>query len=248
MTIVDVLLLVIILSDLLFAITIIFFERKAPAAAWAWLLILFFLPVVGFIFYVFLGQNYRRKKMFQIKSEADQILTKVIEAEKHELRTRDIPATIGLPDVFRRRILMLLENNNAVLTAKNDVTIYTDGKAKFAGLLSAIRGAHDHVHLEYYIWRNDELSNEMRAALTERAHAGVAIRLLCDGLGCARLPRDFFGELERAGGQVTFFFPLPHSCFQPAIQLQEPSENCRNRWQNLLCGRVQHRRRVPWRG
>jgi len=102
---------------------------------------------------------------------------------------------------------MLLENNNAVLTAKNEVTIYTDGKAKFAGLLSAIRGAHDHVHLEYYIWRNDELSTEMRAALTERAHAGVAVRLLCDGLGCARLPRDFFSELERAGGQIAFFFP-----------------------------------------
>ncbi|MGZ4944504.1 MAG: cardiolipin synthase [Halobacteriota archaeon] len=207
MTIVEVILLVIILSDLLFAITIVFFERKAPAAAWAWLMALFFLPVVGFVLYVFLGQNYRKKKMFHIKSEADQRLTKIIEAEKHELSVHDVPAMTGLPDVFRRMVLMLLENNNAVLTANNDVTIYTDGKEKFASLLSAIRGARDHVHLEYYIWRNDELSNELRAALTERAHAGVAVRLLCDGLGCARLPRDFFSELERAGGQVAFFFP-----------------------------------------
>ncbi|MGZ4912666.1 MAG: cardiolipin synthase [Halobacteriota archaeon] len=207
MTITEVILYIILLSDLLFAITIVFFERKAPTAAWAWLMILFFLPVVGFILYVFLGQNYHKKKMFHIKSEADQTLTEIIEAQKHELRAQDISATIGLSDVFRRMVLMLLESNNAVLTARNDVTIFTDGKEKFKSVLSAIRGAQDHVHLEYYIWRNDDLSKEIRAALTERASAGVAVRLLCDGLGCARLPKDFFSELERAGGQVAFFFP-----------------------------------------
>ncbi len=207
MTIVEVILYVIILSDLLFALAIVFFERKTPAATWAWLLALFFLPVVGFVLYVFFGQNYRRRKMFHVKSETDQRLTEIIEAEKHELQTSDIPAMAGLPEVFKRMVLMLLANNNAVLTAKNDVTIYTDGKEKFSALLSAIRGARDHVHLEYYIWRNDELSKELRSALTERAQAGVAVKLLCDGLGCARLPRDFFSGLERAGGQVAYFFP-----------------------------------------
>ncbi len=215
MTITEIILLVIILSDLLFAVIIVFFERKGPAAAWAWLLVLFFLPVVGFALYAFLGQNYRKKKMFHIKGDADQRLTKIIEAEKQELQTRDIPCITGLPDVFQRMVLMLFENNNAVLTASNDVTLYTDGKKKFASLLSAISGARDHVHLEYYIWRNDELSKKMRAALTERARAGVAVKLLCDGLGCARLPRDFFDELERAGGQVAFFFPSRIRIFNP---------------------------------
>ncbi len=207
MTIAEAILYIIILSDLLFALTIVFFERKTPAATWAWLLVLFFLPVVGFVLYVFLGQNYRKKKMFHIKSETDQRLTEIIEMEKQELQTRDIPVIAGLPKVFQRMVLMLLENNSAVLSAKNDVTIYTDGKEKFTALLSAIRGARDHVHLEYYIWRNDKLSDELRTALTERAKAGISVKLLCDGLGCARLPRDFFSELERAGGQVAFFFP-----------------------------------------
>ncbi len=207
MTVTEIVLYFILLSDLVFALTIVFLERRAPAAVWAWLMVLFFVPVVGFILYIFLGQNYHKKKMFQLKSETDQRLTEIVEAEKHGLRAQDISATIGLSDVFRRMVLMLLESNNAVLTAGNDVTIFIDGKEKFASLLSAIRGAQDHVHLEYYIWRNDELSKEICAVLTERARGGVAVRVLCDGLGCARLPKDFFSELEGAGGEVAFFFP-----------------------------------------
>jgi cardiolipin synthase len=64
MSITDFVLIAIIVSDLLFAIIIVFFERKSPATVWAWLLVLFFLPVVGFLLYVFLSQNYRKKRCF----------------------------------------------------------------------------------------------------------------------------------------------------------------------------------------
>jgi cardiolipin synthase len=85
--------------------------------------------------------------------------------------------------------------------------LYTDGTEKFADLIAAIKGARDHGHLEYYIWRRETLAHEMREALTERASAGVEVRVLCDGLGCARLPQDFFDDLRRAGGDIAFFFP-----------------------------------------
>ena len=102
---------------------------------------------------------------------------------------------------------MLLQNNGAVLTANNRVRVFTDGKEKFASLLEDIRAATDYVHLEYFIWKDDGIGNDMRLALTERARAGVEVRLLCDGLGCAALPRRFFDEFRSAGGKVAFFFP-----------------------------------------
>ena len=102
---------------------------------------------------------------------------------------------------------MLLENNGAILTVNNRVRVFTDGKEKFASLLDDIRAATDFVHLEYFIWKDDGIWNDMRVALTERARAGVDVRLLCDGLGCAALPRHFFDEFKQAGGKVAFFFP-----------------------------------------
>jgi len=207
MTFTDLVLIGILVSNLLFAVTVIFVERKNPATVWAWLMVLFFLPVIGFVLYVFLGQNYRKKKMFRIKKDADEALRTLVEQQKSELKTREIPALNHLSSVFRRMILMLIEDNGSMLSTNNQIKVYSDGSEKFADLIAAIKGARDHVHLEYYIWRNDGLSHELREVLTERASVGVEVRVLCDGLGCARLPRNFFADLKNAGGQIAFFFP-----------------------------------------
>ena len=207
MSITEILLIVILVSDFFFAITVVFWGKKSPTAIMAWLMVFYFLPVVGFILYIFLGQNYRKEKMFQIKKDVDQALIAFIKSQKSELKAQEITVTDHISCVLRQMILMLLENNDAALTTDSQVKIYTDGNDKFTDLILAIKGARDHIHLEYYIWRDDRLSHEMRDALIERARAGVEVRLLCDGLGCARLPRNFFNELKKSGGKVAFFFP-----------------------------------------
>jgi len=209
MSITDFLLIVILVSDLIFAITIVFFDTKNPAEVWAWLLVLYFLPVLGFVLYIFFGQNYRKKKMFRLKHDADRAFMRLIELQKSELKASEIPATDHLSASFRRMVLMLIEDDASILTTNNQIKVYTDGSEKFADLIAAIKAARDHVHLEYYLWRNDALSHEMREVLTQRARAGVDVKLLCDGLGCAGLPPHFFDELKKAGGQVAFFFPSP---------------------------------------
>ena len=93
MTITDLVLIAILVADLIFAITIVFFERKSPADVWAWLLVLYFLPVLGFVLYIFLGQNYRKKKMFRLKQDADRAFMRLIELQKSELKASEIPAT-----------------------------------------------------------------------------------------------------------------------------------------------------------
>ena len=200
---------IIVLIDIIFIIIVVFFERKNPSATLAWVMALVFLPVVGFILYLFLGQTYSKEKMFRIKKEEDQRLQDVIRSQEAQLKeagtTVQISDQVSAP--LRRMILMLLQNNGAVLTVNNRVRVFTDGKEKFASLLEDIRAATDFVHLEYFIWKDDGLGNDMRVALTERARAGVEVRLLCDGLGCAALPRHFFDEFRSAGGKVAFFFP-----------------------------------------
>jgi len=102
---------------------------------------------------------------------------------------------------------MLLDSNRAFVTVGNDVTLYTDGTKKFDDLLRAIRDAKDHIHMEYFILKDDGLGREIIHALEERAQAGVEVRLLVDGVGSAHLPRRFFRNLEKAGGKHAVFFP-----------------------------------------
>lgn len=197
----------VVLANIAFIIVVIFFERKDPSATLAWVMALAFVPIIGFVLYLFLGQNFRRERMFRAKQEDDQRLQSIIDLQQKALRDSGASADGGISASLRHLVLLHLQNDGAVLTLNNRVTVFTDGTEKFASLLDDVRNAVDFVHLEYYIWKDDGIGNELREALTERARAGVEVRVLIDGLGGAGLPPRFFDGLREAGGHVAFFFP-----------------------------------------
>jgi len=87
----DFILPIIFIVNILFAITVVFIERKNPTATIAWLMALLLLPVVGFILYLFVGQSFYRERMFRVKKEDDESLTTIIESQKKELFVNDVP-------------------------------------------------------------------------------------------------------------------------------------------------------------
>jgi cardiolipin synthase len=212
---------VILLVNICFAITVVFIERKNPTATVAWLMALVLLPVIGFVLYLFFGQSFYRDRMFRTKKEDDEILTDIIETQKKGLFTTEIPFSSPISVSYRRMMLMLMESNRAPVTIKNQVKIFIDGNEKFAALLEAIRGAKDHIHMEYYILKDDEIGREVFSALTERARAGVTVRFLGDGLGCAGPGKEFYRPFTEAGGKLAFFFPS-------LLHISHPRINYRN--------------------
>ncbi|WP_067050434.1 phospholipase D-like domain-containing protein [Methanofollis ethanolicus] len=177
---------------------------------------LFFVPVL------FLGHNYHRERLFKAKAEDDARVQALIAAQMKSLAEGEISFRDPRLKTYLGMVLMLMRNNWAFLTVNNRVTVYTDGEEKFAALLDAIAGVRDFVHIEYYIIRDDALGRRVvGAALTEKAQQGVEVRLLVDGPGCARLPRDFFDAFVGAGGRLARFFPS-------VVPYLNPRMNCRN--------------------
>ena len=72
--------------NMLFAIVIVFFQRRDPKSVWAWLLLLYFIPVLGFVFYLLLGQDMHKRKMFRIKEVEDHI-SEDIRQQEYRLKT-----------------------------------------------------------------------------------------------------------------------------------------------------------------
>jgi cardiolipin synthase len=209
----DLLLPIAFLLNIIFAVTIVFVRRKNPASVPGWLLVLFLLPIIGCFLYLVFGQSYRKEKMFHLKHEADQKVTEYMKAQIEEVKSKAGKLDNRWSGAFRRMALLLLQDNQALITTNNQITPYTDGKAKFADLLEAIRSARDHVHMEYFILKDDGLGRDIMKALTERARAGVEVRLLVDGMGGGGLPRHFYDELTAAGGKHAVFFPSLFSFF-----------------------------------
>src|SRR5699024_8135749 len=51
--------------NIFLAVALIFLERRDPTSTWAWLLVLFFIPILGFVIYLLLGRQLRQKHLFR---------------------------------------------------------------------------------------------------------------------------------------------------------------------------------------
>ena len=94
------------------------------------------------------------------------------------------------------------------LSIGNRVTILQDGEATYEAMLGAIRAARHHVHLETYIFEADDTGRMFANALTQRARAGVKVRVMYDAVGSIKTPKEFFDSLAAAGVEVVQFNPI----------------------------------------
>jgi cardiolipin synthase len=85
------------------------------------------------------------------------------------------------------------------------IQLLNNGVAFFPALLQDLRGARRTIHFVVYIWEPGQASDQVFAALVERARAGVQVRLLLDGLGGMKAPDEDVEALKAAGGQVAVF-------------------------------------------
>ncbi|MDD2620176.1 MAG: cardiolipin synthase [Syntrophomonadaceae bacterium] len=198
--------------NIVFAILLIFFERHNPTVTLTWLLVLFFMPVLGFLLYIFLGQDLRKKKLFYLKEEEEQKFFPQLTQQDESLHNNQLCFINPRVSEYRNIIHLHLNSNQSLFSQDNDVEVFNDGKKLHQEILNSLERAEKYIHMEYYIIGNDATGKAIRDVLAAKARSGVEVKLLYDGMGCLHLPRNFFKPLILAGGEVSVFFPpfFPH--------------------------------------
>ncbi|MFP4979249.1 cardiolipin synthase [Paenibacillus sp. CN-4] len=197
----------VLLLNIILAFFVVFQERRDAGATWAWLLVMLFVPILGFVLYMLLAQNLSRVRIFKWEDLNQSGIDGKLEAQSAELIAGRFPFRNTRTKDRSDLIYMHLINNRALFTENNAVELFTDGREKFERLIEDIREAREFIHLQYYIIRSDNLGRRLLSALTERVRAGVKVRILYDELGSRTLLRGFFREFKAAGGEVEAFFP-----------------------------------------
>ena len=192
--------------NMLFAIVIVFFQRRDPKSVWAWLLLLYFIPVLGFVFYLLLGQDMHKRKMFRNKEVEDHI-GEDIRRQEYRLKTGDEQELDENIKGYEDLVMYNLETGSSVLTKDNDVDIFIDGNEKFRALKEDLRKAEHFIHIQYYIIKNDVVFNEIKDILIEKAAQGVEVRVLFDAMGCRSVRHSYWKKLNAKGVQTAEFFP-----------------------------------------
>lgn len=192
--------------NILLAITIVFFERRDPKTIWTWLLVLYFIPVLGFLLYLLIGQDMRKSKMFKNKELEDVVQSAVLKQEQ-KVKNKRIFNDDGKLFRYHDLVMYNLAAAKSVYTDDNDVEIYTDGKEYFAHLYEAISTAKEFIHIQSYIIKNDELWQALEKLLYKKVKEGVQVRILYDSMGCRKMGKQDWERIQRKGIQVGEFFP-----------------------------------------
>lgn len=192
--------------NIVLAIIIIFFERRDPQTVWAWLLLLYFIPIAGIVFYLVVGQDFRKSRMFRMKEVEDAISYEIRHQEEDIAKKRLVKLAEEYKE-YEDMVLYNLETAGAIFTDDNQVEIYTDGVEKFHALEEELKKAEHYIHMQYYIIKPDEVFQKIQPILEEKARQGVEVRVLYDGMGCRYMRKKHWKMLAASGIQVAEFFP-----------------------------------------
>jgi len=188
--------------------TVIFFESRNPSKMIAWLLVLAVVPGVGFVLYILFGRNIGKRRRSTKKKDADENrMAYAANIQKEIMKYVTYFDEMTSP-VASRLSMLLLETSDAPFLINNRVDILTNGDETFSKILYALESAEHHIHLEYYIIRDDKIGTEVKDVLIRKAKAGVEVRVLYDSVGCWKLSAKYVHDLRLAGVELFPFFPV----------------------------------------
>ncbi len=182
--------------------TIIFMlvENRNPVKSIAWILVLIFLPVVGFLFYILVGRKFRKRHMISKRSL-------LINKKNNTSDLTELP-NLNLSDTQRSIATLAYRNSDAPLHENSKIEIFTDANELYSSIIEDLRKAKHHIHMEYYIFLADNIGSAVMEVLKEKAKEGVTVRVIIDDVGSWQLKKKKIKELRNAGIDVQSFLEV----------------------------------------
>jgi len=185
-------------------VLVLIYEERDPSTTLAWALLFVMFPGIGVLLYVLFGRNWRNIGRADRKRAAALL-------HGHETLAPMYARFADSADALSRSEHPIVRQLHAAIHAQNqtsplpcaDVEIFSAGADKFSRLLADIEDATDHVHLNYFIWEQDALTERFCNLLAEKLAQGVEVRVMYDWVGSLLYGKRQLENLRRAGATVT---------------------------------------------
>src|SRR5690606_36095688 len=167
---------------LILVILRVLYDTRSGTKTLAYILFIIFIPIVGMLFYFSFGINYRKRKLYSKKIILDNKLRQEIRDGMFSYSGKVLNSGL-VAETHHNLIEFVRHTNTSPLTANNSVKLLLNGEEKFPELLRALEEAKSHIHLEYYIYEDDNTGRSIADVLIKKAKQGVEIRFMYDDFG-----------------------------------------------------------------
>jgi cardiolipin synthase len=172
-------------------------QKRPPVATLAWIFGLALLPGIGALLYFWWGPlrfGRRKRRIRRARSVID-------------LATRSRPALFDRERGNTEPLIRLATRLGGLPPmSATRVRLFSQGDDYFAAVEKAIASARHHVHLEFYIVRDDVLGLRLIDLLMAQARKGIEVRLLADPMG-SRISGGVRRKMRQAGVKFEWFNP-----------------------------------------
>ncbi|QOW11128.1 cardiolipin synthase [Kaistella flava (ex Peng et al. 2021)] len=185
----------------------IIYDTQTVTKTLAYLLLVIFVPLIGIFIYFSFGINYRKNKLYnkkivQDQQQEDQVLAKL---ESYNLKNLE---GVKEDNHFAGLMKMIYQTDRSPLTTNNSAELLINGEEKFPAVLEALRNAKHHIHIEYYIYEDDEIGRAIEQILIEKARSGVEVRFIYDDFGSASIRKTLAKRLRENGVKAFPFYRI----------------------------------------
>ncbi|EHM10790.1 phosphatidylserine/phosphatidylglycerophosphate/cardiolipin synthase [Thermanaerovibrio velox DSM 12556] len=187
---------------------IILLENRNPDRTVAWLMVLAFVPLLGLGLYLLLGPRFASAKRLR---QRHLITSRRRQRSQRPLVSSSDPGPGDGLDGASRLLSLVGES---LPLGYRELLVTSDSSSAFGALFSAVEGAREFVHCEFFSISDDRTGQAFGELLKAKARQGVQVRLLYDGVGSWGLRHRFVEDLREAGVKTAPFLPISFPMFR----------------------------------
>lgn len=199
-------LILVFVADLVIRVTAIIVvpRNRRPTAAMAWLLAIYFIPLIGVFLFLLIGNPRLPRKRRRMQQQINDYI-------------HDTSASLDFgtlrphaPEWFTSLVTLNRNLGAMPLAGDNAAQLISEYQASLDAMAEDIRTAERYVHVEFYILQTDASTENFFSALEEVAARGVTVRVLLDHW--ANRGKPFYKQtrkrLDAMGAQWHLMLPV----------------------------------------
>lgn len=179
-------------------------QEQNPSTKLAWIIVIMLLPILGAAIYMMFGSTLASRRLrTAVNAEVARSLGNMPD------HGAVIEALAAIDPAAASQCRYLLQTTAVPPFAAKNATYFTSGESAWPRILDELKSAEKYIFIESFIVEEGKFWDSILAVLSERAAAGVDVRVMYDDIGCLKtLPINYRQRLESLGIKCTIFNPV----------------------------------------